>query len=164
MEITHWHASFLNQTTGKVRHLLIVERTGPAFTDLICFAAGKEGAEPLSQGTLDNSRQKADQWGKAWVESEGFTRTTDVQPPFEPLEHAVELAKRLGHVAIDDPLFNSTGSTPLSDWPGMKAENGGACKYAVTRRGIIAASQPPSEYPDPRSTRPFFFVDTPPAN
>jgi hypothetical protein len=159
MEKARLHASFA-RSTGEVRHLLIVEKNGPAFTDLIWFSAGKEGDPPLFQGTLADSRQKADEYGQDSVENDGFTRTTDVQPPPEPLGHAVKLAKRLGHTYIfDSPVsagmrerYNGK-KIRLQDWESVQAKNGGSHKYAVTSSGITAAPQPSGE------TKHFPFAD-----
>jgi len=134
-----------------VRHLLIDEMTGREFTYLIWFSAGKEG-EPLSQGTLDDSRQKADQQGKIWGKDEGFEEAKKDEPLYEPFEHAIKLALRLGRNTILDPRLvqpdphkpncNFNGHVQLKDWQGVQTKNGGNYKYAVTLKAILAELQP----------------------
>ena len=154
MKKTYKHASFLNQTTGRVRHILIDELTEQGFTDLIWFEPG--GEETVSSGTEFDSRQKAEDLGQMWVK-DGFTRAKEDRPLYEPLEHAVKLAERLGYDAIFDPTLkqtdprkpncNFTGHVQLADWQGIQAKNGGSYKYAVTLGSIIAEPQLPSGHP-----------------
>ena len=97
-----------------------------------------------------------------WVK-EGFTWSKDDAPPSEPLEHAVKLAKRLGHDAIYDrrlvqtdlrkPDFNPTGLVLLREWPGVRAKGGGSYKYAVTLTSLIGNPQLPAGYPALTSVR-----------
>ena len=155
MERTIKYASFLNQATDEVRHFLIDEVDGHAFTDLVLFTAGRE--EKLHSGTDYESRQKADALGNAWVKHKGFKWASDEFPPYESFDSTVRLAMRLGHDAIYDPRlvqtdlrkprFNATGLVLLKEWSEMHAKNGGTYKYAVTLNGIRAEPQLPRGNP-----------------
>jgi hypothetical protein len=159
MRRTYRHSSLVNRKTGRVRHLLIDELNGNEFTDLIAYEAG--GEVKLSSGTEYDIEQAAVQFGQSFVNDEGFEWVAKERPLFEPLEHAVKLAMRLGHGAIFDPTLrqtdlrmpnrNLTGYVLLKDWRGIQAENGGTYKYAVTLGTIIAEPQPAEGYPDLKS-------------
>jgi hypothetical protein len=46
------------------------------------------------------------------------------------------------------PSFNATGLVQLKNWRGIRAQNGGTYKYAVTSGSIIAEPQLPKGYPE----------------
>ncbi len=71
-------------------------------------------------------------------------------PVFRSLESAKKLAMADGYAVIYDPrnqtLLNPTGATPLPDWPGVTAENGGVYEYAVSGGQISARPKLPQDH------------------
>lgn len=129
---------------GEVRHLLILFHEGSALTELLQMSGGEESS--FLKGSEYESKAQAEAIAQIWIEDEGFKRLPAGEFAFEPLSHAIALAKRMGFSTVYDARFikkswpdpNFTGEVALTSWPGLAAKNGGSYLYGLDQMRLHA--------------------------